>query len=356
MKVSDAVDLERYARQISLFEIGLDGQLKIRGAKVCLVGVGGLGCPASLQLTGLGVGYLRLVDRDTVSKTDLHRQYLYTSSDVGLPKVEAAYRRLKDLNPDVELDPLPEALTPSNAKSLIKGVDVVVDGLDRISYRYALNRACVDLKIPYVFGAAIELMGSSTTVIPGETPCLECIYPSVSDESLDRCAVVGVHPSILSIISSMQVSEAVRIITGRKPHLASKLFYADLSAPSFDFIDVAKSEGCPVCGSAKRSEAPKYVDEVEESCARDGRGTFFITPSRPVNLNLLSLERELKLNGYQGVKRSLMAVSFDHSPRMRVHILKSGVAVVQVSTPREDGDREEAYRAYLDALKKIQTS
>ncbi len=349
------LDIERYARQISLFAIGLEGQLKIKDAKVCLVGVGGLGCPTALQLAGLGVGYLRIIDRDTVSKTDLHRQYLYTTSDVGLPKVEAAYRRLKDLNPDVEVDPLPEALTPSNAERLIEGVDVVVDGLDRILYRYALNRACVDLKIPYVFGAAIELMGSATTIVPNETPCLECIYPSVSDESLDRCAVVGVHPSILSIVSSMQVSEAVRLITGKKPHLASRLFFADLSAPSFDLIEVVRSEDCRVCGSNRGFEASKAEVLVEESCARDGRGTFFITPSRTSVLDLASLEEALTLKGYRNVKRSLMAVSFDHNLRMRVHIFRSGVAVVQISPPREEGDKEEAYQAYLKALSTLDT-
>jgi adenylyltransferase/sulfurtransferase len=350
------LDFERYARQISLFEIGLEGQRKLRSAKVCVVGVGGLGCPTALQLTGMGVGYLRLIDRDIVSKTDLHRQYLYTSSDVGLPKVEAALRRLKDLNPDVEVDPIPEALTPSTAKRLIEGVDVVVDGLDRISPRYALNRACVDLKIPYVFGAAIELMGSATSIIPGETPCLECIYPSLRDEDMDRCAVVGVHPSILSIISSMQVSEAVRIIIGKKPHLAGKLFFADLSAPSFDLIDIAKSSRCLACGERRVAEEPSFSVEVEESCARDGRGTFFITPSQPKAVDLGRLEEALRLRGYQNVKRSLMAVSFDYSSRMRVHILKSGLAVIQVAPPRQQWDRDEAYKVYLDALDSIKVT
>ena len=347
------LDLERYSRQISLLEIGLEGQTRLRSAKVCLVGVGGLGCPAALQLTGMGVGYLRIIDRDTVSKTDLHRQYLYTTSDVGLPKVEAALKRLKDLNPDVEVDPIPEALTPSTAKRLIEGVDVVVDGLDRITPRYALNRACVDLKIPYVFGAAIELMGSATTVIPDETPCLECIYPSLSDENMDRCAIVGVHPSILSIVSSIQVSEAVRIIVGKKPSLAGKLFFADLSAPSFDFIEVAKSKVCRVCGENRVAESPPPEVEVEESCARDGRGTFFITPSQPSALDLTSLERSLIRKGYQNIKKSQMGISFDYTPRMRVHILRSGYAVVQVSPPREERDKEEAYKAYLDALESL---
>jgi adenylyltransferase/sulfurtransferase len=320
------------------------------------VGVGGLGCPAALQLTGMGVGYLRVIDRDTVSKTDLHRQYLYTTSDVGLPKVEAALKRLKDLNPDVVVDPIPEALTSSTARRLIDGVDLVVDGLDRVTSRYALNRACVDLKIPYVFGAAIELMGSATTVIPGETPCLECIYPSLNDENMDRCAIVGVHPSILSIVSSIQVSEAVRIIIGKKPNLASKLFFADLSAPSFDFIDVAKSKTCRVCGENRVAEATSPSIEVEESCARDGRGTFFITPDQATNVDLSSLERSLNLRGYQNIKKSQMAVSFDYTPKMRVHILRSGFAVVQVTPPREKRDKEEAYKAYLDALASLKAA
>ena len=201
-------ELDIYSRQIVLADIGYDGQLKLRDAKVCLVGVGGLGSPVALKLAGMGVGYLRMIDRDIASRSDLHRQHLYDADSIGLPKVEVAFQKLSRLNPDVTLDPVPESLNSVNAEQLLSGMDLVIDGLDRPEPRYILNRTCNKLKIPYIFGAAIEAFGNVSTILPGQTFCLECFMPGLKDEDLPVCGVVGVHPSILGIVSSAQVSEA----------------------------------------------------------------------------------------------------------------------------------------------------
>jgi len=210
-------ELYTYSRQIVLADIGYDGQLAVRNAKVCLIGVGGLGSPIALKLVGMGIGTLRFVDRDVVSRTDLHRQHLYDVDAVGQPKVGVALKRLSRLNPDVTLEPVPEALNSLNAEELIAGMDIVIDGLDRIETRYIVNRTCNRLKIPYVFGAATASYGNVSTLIPGQTFCLECFMPDLKNEDIPSCGVVGVHPSIVGIVASIQVSEATRVLTGLKP-------------------------------------------------------------------------------------------------------------------------------------------
>ncbi|MHA1263213.1 MAG: HesA/MoeB/ThiF family protein [Candidatus Freyarchaeota archaeon] len=195
-RVEDLSDeeLEFYSRQIVLTEIGYTGQLKLRNARVCVVGLGGLGSPAALQLAAAGVGYLRLVDHNIVELSNLQRQHLYSVDYLGYPKVEVAARRLHELNPNIEIDPLPLSLTVSNAEEIVRDMDVVIDGLDRMTPRYALNRACLKTGVPYVFGAAIMTFGNMSTIIPGRTPCLECFQGNLSDDRMPTCAVVGVHP------------------------------------------------------------------------------------------------------------------------------------------------------------------
>ncbi|HJX38205.1 MAG TPA: HesA/MoeB/ThiF family protein, partial [Anaerolineae bacterium] len=152
-------ELEFYSRQIVLPHIGYAGQLRLRSASVCIAGVGGLGSPAAMQLAAMGVGHLRLVDYDVVELSNLQRQHLYDVSSVGYPKVEVAARRLRGLNPHIDVEPLPLAVSTYNVEEIVSGMDVVVDGLDRLAPRYALNTACVKLGIPYIFAAAVSMYG-----------------------------------------------------------------------------------------------------------------------------------------------------------------------------------------------------
>ena len=212
-------EVERYSRQIALREIGLQGQVQIKRAKACVVGLGGLGNSIAMKLASMGVGLLRLIDRDVVSLSDLHRQPLYDVRSIGSAKAEAAAKKLRNLNPEVELEPKPQPLTRANADELLGGVDVVMDGLDSIETRYLVNRSCIRSGTPYVFGGAIESLGIASTIIPHRSPCLECFVPDLRDESLDKCAVVGVHPAVVGLVSDIQVEEAIRIITGEEPNL-----------------------------------------------------------------------------------------------------------------------------------------
>ncbi len=329
-------ELEYYSRQIVLKEIGYKGQLQLKKAKVCLAGLGGLGSPIAMQLAALGVGHLRLVDRDIVELSNLQRQHLYTVDQLGYPKVEVAARRLKNLNPNIEIEPVPLSLNADNAEDIIKGADVVLDGLDRMKPRYAVNRACVKLGIPYVFGAAITTLGNTSTIIPKKTPCLECFYGNLDDEKLPTCATVGVHISVISIIASIEVAEAVRIITGKQPRLANKLLVCDIEHMTFDEVNVSRAEKCPVCGSKPTgTPMPLKQELIEEICGRGGKRAFVVTPRKNLELNMEELHEALKRKFNIKVKANL-GITFNRNQKTTATILKSGIMIVEGVSDKED--------------------
>jgi len=343
-------ELNTYARQIVLADIGYDGQLALRNAKVCLIGVGGLGSPIALKLVGMGIGTLRFVDRDVVSRTDLHRQHLYDVDTIGQPKVEVAYKRLSRLNPDVTLEPVPEALNSLNADDLIDGMDIVIDGLDRIETRYIVNRTCNRLKVPYVFGAATASYGNVSTLIPDQTFCLECFMPGLKNEDIPSCGVVGVHPSVVGMVASIQVSEAIRVLTGLKPKLFNKLLYVDLREFEFNILDIPRLESCKVCGKKPDGAPAKLTDRwFEESCARDGRRTYSIAPKKRLEVNLEKLAKVIKKKGLPLKSAGMFGLTFEHSKRITACILKSGIMVAQ-TPPQIDGD---ITKEVLDIYKSI---
>lgn len=354
-KLSDE-ELVIYSRQIALDEIGFEGQVRLRHAKVCVVGLGGLGAPTALKLTGMGVGALRLVDRDVVSRTDLHRQYLYDVDSIGSPKVDAAADRLSRLNPGVKIEPFAIPLTENNAKEIVNKADVVIDALDNIRARYMLNRACVSERIPFIFGAGIRMMASVSTIVPYEGPCLECFYSDLDEASLEKCAVVGVHPSVLGIASSIQVSEAVRLITGKQPRLLGRLLLVDLEELSLEQIEVKRRDDCPVCGERpKGSPRPIPSPLIEESCGRDGVGVYVLTPKVWVELDMGILGDLLRRMGLTIEKESRSGVTFQYDERTKMSLLKSGVGIAYFRPPimKDDPKRflEEYKKIVLDGLK-----
>ena len=205
-------DLQRYSRQIMLDEIGFVGLEKLRKAKVCVVGIGGIGNPVVTQLTAMGIGKLKIVDRDIIEISNLHRQHLYTENDIGRVKVEAAKEKLHQINSGVEIEALPNSVTKYTAESIVKGFDIIVDALDSIDARYALNDACVKLNIPFIYAGALGMLGSICTIIPNKTACLRCIFPALAEDDMPTCSTEGVHPSILYLVGGIQVSEVVKII------------------------------------------------------------------------------------------------------------------------------------------------
>lgn len=334
------VELNRYARQVVLADIGVEGQERIRRASVLVAGAGGLGTPILMQMAAMGVGRIKLIDRDVVSVTDLHRQYLYDESDAGMPKAEVARSKLKKMNPAVDVEALSETITYDGLLGQLEGVDVVLDGLDAMGPRYMLNRAAQRRGVPYVFSSAVEMFGNVSTILPGRTPCLECFYGGLEDDALPKCAVVGVHPSVLGTVASISVSEAVKLIVGRPPSLASKLLFVDLRSLSFDLVSLSKNRACPVCGEGEPQPEPK-VRTIEQACARDGSGTYFVNPRRRLDLDLRKVDIYARRMGYilKARGRAMRSVKVDDIYEFT--ILKSGVGVFKVrkAVPDIDGAR-----------------
>jgi len=320
-------ELERYSRQIMLDEIGYKGQLKLKNGKACIIGVGGLGVPISVRLALMGVGHIRIVDRDIVSLSDLHRQYLYDERMIGRAKVEVASEKIEKMNPDITIEPIAESVASYNVKGIIAGCDVVLDGLDRIETRYLVNNACVEEQIPYVYGGAIRNIGNVTTIIPKITPCLECFNPGLKDEWTEKCSIVGVFPPLLDVVAAIQVSEATRIIAGKQPKLAGKLLFIDLENIDFNTVEINRSEQCSICGKVPDPILPKDR-RIEEECARKGKRTFVLTPKKPLELDLNQINHEIRVAGLKVECDGRLYTTFRYHKGI-VSIMKSGVIILQ---------------------------
>ncbi|HEX2557913.1 MAG TPA: ThiF family adenylyltransferase, partial [Nitrososphaera sp.] len=331
-------DMQRYSRQLMLEEIGFEGMEKLRSAKVCVVGAGGIGNPVITQLVAMGIGKLRIVDRDVIEVTNLHRQHLYTDDDIGKVKVEAAAERLRKLNSGVEIEPVPTSVTKFTAENIVKGFDLVIDALDSVDARYALNDACIKHNIPLIYAGAIGVTGSVSTILPNNSACLRCMFPELNEEEMPACSTEGVHPSILYLVAGIQVSEAVKIIKGQQPTLVNKLLYIDLNELSFDRVQMFRQEECPSCGIAHKDN--KLVAQqliIEELCGRDrGKRTWTVTPAEPVPVNLGGIVKNAESLGYQVKTRGNLGITAVSSGRMSVSFLSSGAATIVGAKDEED--------------------
>jgi bacteriocin biosynthesis cyclodehydratase domain-containing protein len=341
-------EIQRYSRQLMLEEIGFEGMEKIRNARVCVVGAGGIGNPVITQLAAMGVGNLRIVDRDVIEVTNLHRQHLYTDDDIGKVKVEAAAERLRKLNPGVQIEPVPTSVTKFTAESIVKGFDLVIDALDSVDARYALNDACIKHNIPLIYAGAIGVTGSVSTILPNKSACLRCMFPELNEEEMPACSTEGVHPSILYLVAGIQVSEAVKLIMGKDPTLANKLLYVDLSELSFDRVQMFKQDECPSCGTT-RKETSLTVSKliIEELCGRDrGKRTWTVTPSEPIPVNLGGIVKNAETLGYQVKTRGKLGITAVNTGRMSVSFLSSGAATIVGAKDEEDAIS--IYKTFVD--------
>lgn len=338
-------ELDRFSRQVMLEEIGYSGQLKLRDARVCVVGAGGLGNPIAVRLAAMGLGTLRLVDRDVIETSNLHRQTLFDDDDVGQVKVEAAARKLAKTGPSCKIEALAVSVNEYTAAEVVSGCDVVVDALDSVNARYALNRACVEAKIPFVTGAAVGVSGQAFTVVPGESACYHCVFPSLDEDSMPTCSIEGVHPSILSVVGGVEVSEAVRIILGQQPALSGRMLHVNLSTMDFEKIRTFRATECPVCGSGSRTAEPREQLLVEELCGRGrGKRTFSITPTSPLELDSGAVAAAGRGRGLEAEDLGKLGMSLrnrDYS----VSIMNRGSAVIVGA--RDEGEAVSMYRSLL---------
>jgi len=342
-------ELERFSRQVMLEEIGYNGQLKLRQAKICIVGSGGLGNPIATRLAAMGVGALRIIDRDTIELTNLHRQTLFDEDDVGQVKVEVAARKLHKLAPHCKIEPVPMSVGAANAADAVAGCDVVVDALDSVDARYALNAACVRLGIPFVTGAAVGVSGQAFTVMPGSSACYHCIFPDLDEDSMPTCSVEGVHPSILSIVGGIEVAEAVKIVLGRGPSLSERVLHIDLEEMEFHKTRTFRAPECPVCGDGDAGKTDPGTPEqgqqwgrdpdglvLEELCGRNrGKRTFAITPPAALDVDLGAISDAARQGGFTVENQGDLGLSL-RTDELSVSIMKKGSAVV-VGTEDEAG-------------------
>jgi molybdopterin-synthase adenylyltransferase len=338
-------ELDKFSRQVMLEEIGYGGQLKLKNAKVCVVGTGGLGHPIISRLATMGVGTLRIVDRDVIELSNLHRQMMFDEDDVGQVKVEVAAKKLQKLNPDCKIESLAVSVNDYTALEVIEGCDVVVDALDSVNARYALNKACVEFEIPFVTGAAVGTSGQAFTVLPKKSACYYCMFPELDEDTMPTCSIEGVHPPILSIIGAIEVSEAVKLILGKTPNLSERILHIDLENLDFNSTKTFRAEECPICGTGKLKIEEKQELILEELCGRNrGKRTYSITPTEIFDLNVSSVTAIAKEKGFLVENLGDLGLSM-RTNDLSVNFMKRGSAVVVGS--KDESDAISLYKSLL---------
>lgn len=319
---------ERYSRQILFNEIGKAGQEKLLNSRVLLVGCGALGASHAEMLARAGIGRLRIVDRDFVEFTNLQRQTLFKEADAAerLPKAIAAKQRIAEINSEIEVEPIVADVNHSNIEPLIYECDLVMDGTDNFQVRYLLNDACVKRGKTWIYGAAVASYGTSMTIIPGETPCLRCIFEEMPDAgSSPTCDTAGVIMPIISSISSIQVSEALKLLTGNRDDLHGSLVQIDIWANDWRKIKMnAPNPDCIACG--KRQFEFLDADSQEFAAVLCGRDAVQIAPPRPASFDLHSLAKRLSAMGDVKVNEYLVRFT---SGNNEVTVFADGRAIIK---------------------------
>jgi molybdopterin/thiamine biosynthesis adenylyltransferase/rhodanese-related sulfurtransferase len=309
-------EILRYSRHLIMPEVGMEGQLKLKAAKVLCIGTGGLGAPLGLYLTAAGVGHLGLVDFDVVDFTNLQRQVTFGTSDVGKPKTQAAQERLSNLNPDVQITTYETKLTSQNALDLFKDYDLIVDGTDNFPTRYLVNDACVLLGKPNVYGSIFRFEGQVTVFGMPDGPCYRCLYPEPPPPGLvPSCAEGGVLGVLPGIVGSLQALETIKLIIGRGHSLAGRLVLFDALSLKFRELRLRRNHHCPMCGTHRSihelidynefcgirgEEEPESDLQVPEITARDlkekldhGEDIFILDVREPHEYQICNLKGHL---------------------------------------------------------------
>ncbi|MDH3361943.1 MAG: ThiF family adenylyltransferase [Nitrosopumilus sp.] len=338
-------ELDRFSRQVMLEEIGYQGQLKLKNSKVCVVGTGGLGNPITSRLAAMGVGTLRIVDRDVIELSNLHRQTMFDEDDVGQVKVEVAAKKLQKLNPDCNIEALAISVNDYTALEVVEGCDVVIDALDSVNARYALNKACVQFGIPFVTGAAVGVSGQAFTVLPKQSACYYCMFPELDEDTMPTCSIEGVHPSILSIVGGIEVAEAVKIIIGKKPSLSENILHIDLETLDFNSTRTFRAEECPICGTGKLEAIPREELILEELCGRNrGKRTYSITPTKTFDIDVNAVTNTAREKGFIVENQGDLGLSM-RTNELSVSFMKKGSAVVV--GPKDEPEAIELYKSLL---------
>ena len=247
--MDDENALERYGRQIQINGIGVEGQARLKTARVVVAGAGGLGSVVSIYLAVAGIGEIRIIDHDIVELSNLNRQILYGDLDIGEKKAEVVLRKLQTLNPDIKVEAISKSITEENAAELFGDADAIVDAMDNIPTRYVLNKIAVTRMVPLFHGAVRGFEGRATTIIPGQTSCLKCIYPRLPQTEITP--VIGVAPAV---IGSIQATEVIKYFVGIGQLLTNRFLVYDGRSLEFIEIKLERHPDCEVCRHIMASE------------------------------------------------------------------------------------------------------
>jgi adenylyltransferase/sulfurtransferase len=257
-------EILRYSRHLILPEVGKAGQEKLKAAKIMLIGSGGLGSPNALYLAAAGIGTLGMIDFDVVDNTNLQRQLLFSSSDVGIPKVEAAKKRIQQVNPNVIVNTYNAKLSSENVMDIFKDYDLIIDGTDNFPTRYLVNDACVFLNKPNIYGSIFRFEGQATVFKPKEGPCYRCLYPEPPPPGeVPSCAEGGVLGILPGLVGMIQASEAVKYFLGKGHSLVGRLLQISVLDMTFRELKIQRDPSCPVCGD---KPTIKELVDYEQFC------------------------------------------------------------------------------------------
>lgn len=291
-------EIRRYQRHLTLPNVGLDGQEKLKAASVLLVGVGGLGSPLALYLAAAGIGRIGIVDYDVVDESNLHRQVLHGASDVGRHKLESAQESIQDINPLVTVESHAFRLHSGNALDLISQYDIVADGTDNFPTRYLINDACVLTGRPNVYGSIFQFEGQVSVFAHPTGPCYRCLYPAPPPPGLvPSCAEGGVLGVLPGMIGTMQANEVLKLVIGTGDPLVGRLLHVDALSSSYQSLKVRRSKDCPVCGdhptvtalvdyeafcgTSPRHSIPEMTVHELHALRKEGRGPFVLDVRKP---------------------------------------------------------------------------
>ncbi|WP_309669701.1 molybdopterin-synthase adenylyltransferase MoeB [Gemmatimonas sp.] len=278
-----ADELNRYSRHLTLPGVGREGQQRLKAARVLIVGAGGLGSPTALYLAAAGVGTIGLVDQDVVDVTNLQRQLLHGTRDVGRPKLESARDRLLDVNPHVQLELHPTWLTSANAMELVGAYDVIIDGTDNFNTRYLVNDACVLLAKPNVHGSVFQFDGQASVFATEHGPCYRCLYPVPPPPGMvQNCAEGGVLGVLPGLIGTIQATEALKLILHTGETLAGRLLMVDALSMQFRSVSITRDPQCPACGTRTLTHLVDYdafCGAAGPATATAGEDVTEITPA-----------------------------------------------------------------------------
>lgn len=331
MEHSHSAVPSRYSRQLLFTPIGEEGQTRLIQARVAVVGMGALGTVLANHMVRAGVGYVRIIDRDFVEESNLQRQMLYEESDAAesKPKAEAAKERLQRINSLVRIEAHVADLNPSNAEELLGDVDLVLDGSDNFSVRFLVNDVCVKHRIPWIYGGAVSSRGVVMPVLPGETPCLRCMFGNVPEQgTAETCDTAGVIGPIIHIVASYQATEALKLLTGNTDRINRGMQHFDIWNNHYGSVDISggRQPDCPCCGQGRYEFLSSELDgdSIQSLC---GRNSVQIVPLRPRKLDLDQWEATFRRLG--PTERNPFLLKFMPAPEVTLVLFPDGRAMVQ---------------------------